>query len=111
MGIAALVLGIVSLLICWIPCINWFALIPAIVGIILGIIDIVKKSKAGEKKAISIVGLILSIVAVVVTVVWTIVLGVIGAGTAASSSASTLKSFNEIENSLSTFDYNYDYDF
>ena len=76
MGIAALVLGIISMIIGFIPFCGMIAFVPAIIGVILGIVDIVKKSKSGEKKAISIVGLVLSAVAIVVIAFWTLVIGV-----------------------------------
>ena len=77
MGIAALVLGIISALIAFIPFCNYFALIPAIIGVVLGIVDIVKKKKTGDKLGISIAGLVLSIIACVIIFVYTIIFGVI----------------------------------
>lgn len=35
MGVASLVLGIIALVICWIPVINWLAVILGVVGIVL----------------------------------------------------------------------------
>ena len=58
MGIAALVIGIVSLLIAWIPCIGIIAIIPALVGLVLGIVDIVNKSKKKEPISIGVAGTI-----------------------------------------------------
>ncbi len=66
MGIAALVLGIVSVLFSFIPFCNTFMYIPAIVGLVLGIVDTVKKSKGGEKKGVSIAGIVLCAIAVIV---------------------------------------------
>ena len=65
MGVALLVLGIISLVTCWIPFICFIAFILAIVGLILGIVDTIKKGKVpGAKKGISIAGLIISAVAI-----------------------------------------------
>ena len=50
MGIAALVIGIVAVIIGFIPGCGIIALLPAIVGLILGIIEVKKKSKAGQPK-------------------------------------------------------------
>ena len=75
MGVASLVLGILSVLICWIPCVNYLAFIPAVIGVILGIVDTVKKSKSGESKGMSIAGLILSAIAVVIIFLWTVIFG------------------------------------
>ena len=89
MGIAALVLGILSVVICWIPCVNYFAFIPAVIGLILGIVDTVQKSKKGEKKGISIAGIVLTAVAIVVIALWTLVFN-----KAAKDAANALNSLN-----------------
>ena len=59
MAVAALVLGIVSVIFCWIPFLNIIAWITAILGVVFGIIGMVKK-----QGAMAIVGLILSAVAI-----------------------------------------------
>jgi hypothetical protein len=69
-GVAALVLGIVALLLCWIPYIN---IVCTILAFIFGIIGIVKKSGKGQ----AIAGLVLSILAAIPTVVVMILLNVI----------------------------------
>ena len=75
MGIAALILGIISIIIGFIPLCGMIALVPAIIGLILGIVDIVQKNKKGEKKGVSIAGTVLSAVAIVIIAVWTLVIG------------------------------------
>lgn len=70
MGVAALVLGIISIIIGFIPLCGSIALLPAIIGLILGIVDTVQKSKKGEKKGVSIAGLVLSAIAVAVIIFW-----------------------------------------
>jgi len=76
MGIAALVLGIISIIIGFIPLCGSIALLPAIIGLILGIVDVVQKKKKGEKLAVSITGLVLSAIAIVVIIFWVFVFGV-----------------------------------
>ncbi len=93
MGIAALVLGIISMIIGFIPFCGAIAFVPAVIGLILGIVDTVKKSKSGEKKAISITGLVLSAVAIVVITFWLIVAGLVVA--------------EEGLNNIETYDYSY----
>ena len=44
MGVAALILGIVSTIFGFVPFCGIIAFVPAVVGLILGIIDIVQKS-------------------------------------------------------------------
>ena len=91
MGVAALVIGIISMILGFIPFCGAIAFIPAIIGIILAIVDIVKKKKAGEKKGVAIAGLVLSIIAVVVISVWSFVI-----------SAGVNQAAKELEN----YDYN-----
>lgn len=74
MGIAALVIGIVSLVLGFIPLCNYFATIPAGVGFVLGLIDVILKSvnkKPGKGSGIA--GIVLCSVAIVVIVLWTAV--------------------------------------
>lgn len=69
MGIASLILGIIAVVTGWIPFICFIALIFAIVGLILGIVDTIKKNKTGDKKrGISIAGLIVSAIAIPVII-------------------------------------------
>lgn len=75
MGIAALILGIISLIIGFVPLCGSIALLPAIIGLILGIVDTVRKSKKGEKKGVSIAGLVLSAMATIVIVFWVFIFG------------------------------------
>ena len=76
MGIAALILGIISIIIGFIPLCGSIALVPAIIGLILGIVDTVQKSKKDEKKGVSIAGLVLSAIAIVVIIFWVFIFGV-----------------------------------
>lgn len=74
MGIASLVLGIVSLVLGWIPFICFIALITAIIGLILGIIDTIAKNKAKDRKmGISMAGLITSAIAIPMIIFMSIV--------------------------------------
>lgn len=81
MGIASLVLGIIALLISWIPCVNWLALLPALVGLILGIVEIVQKNSAKAKgdatasPTLGYVGAGLNAVSIVAIIVITVLLG------------------------------------
>lgn len=76
MGIAALILGIISLIIGFIPLCGSIALVPAIIGLILGIVDTVLKKKKDEKIAVSVTGLVLSAIAIVVIIFWVFIFGV-----------------------------------
>lgn len=76
MGIAALVLGIISIIISLVPLCGIIAFLPALVGVILGIIDLVIKRKASINKSVSITGVILSLFSIVIIVLWFLVFGV-----------------------------------
>lgn len=75
MGIAALILGIVSIVIGFIPFCGAIAFVPAVIGLILGIVDIVKKNKAGQAKGMAIAGTVLSGLAIIFIVFWLFVFG------------------------------------
>lgn len=75
MGVAALVLGIISLLIGFIPVVGAIAFIPALIGLVLGIVEIVKKSKANQPKAMGIAGTVLSAIAIVIIIFWVFIVG------------------------------------
>lgn len=72
MGIASLVMGIIALIfgfiLGWIPLISFAFPVIAVVGLIFGIVDTVKKSKTNESKGISIAGIIVSAFAVMTSV-------------------------------------------
>ncbi len=75
MGIAALIIGIVAVVLGLIPgCGLIFGLPPAIVGLILGIIEMKKKGKANQPKGMGLAGTILNALAIVIILVWTLVI-------------------------------------
>lgn len=73
MGIASLVLGIVAILICWIPIIGVISFVLTIVGLILGIIEITRKDKTQEQKGIGIAGVIICAIAIPIIIITTII--------------------------------------
>ncbi len=99
MGIAALVIGIISMIVGFIPFCNYFALIPAIIGLTLGIVDIVLKSKANQPKGSGIAGTVLCSISIVIIILWTAVFGV--AFSEAMNSPEVQKEIqNELQNEL-----------
>ena len=107
MGVAALVLGIISVVLGFIPLCGIIALVPAIVGLILGIIDLVRKKKASEKFGKALAGLICSAVAIVVIIAY-YVLVIVGVGVAANKAGKALNEvdWNEVGESLNRVDWN-----
>ena len=74
MGVASLVLGILALVSSWIPFICFISLIFAIIGLILGIVDTIKKNKINDKtRGISISGLVISAIAIPIIIITSIV--------------------------------------
>lgn len=70
MGIASLVLGIISLITSWIPFICFIALILAVIGLILGIVDVIKKNKTNAKnKGLGIAGLTFSAISIPIIII------------------------------------------
>lgn len=92
MGIASLVLGIVSVVISFIPFCGVIALVPAIVGLILGIIDTIKKSKEQQPKGMSIAGTVCSAVAIVLIIYWYVA----AAATVGSATEMMIESMNSV---------------
>ena len=72
MGTASLVIGIIAIIFGFIPVVNYFVLLPAILGLILGIIDISIKVKQNKPKSESICGVVLNGLAIFVIAAWTI---------------------------------------
>lgn len=70
MGIAALIIGIVSLLIGLIPSYGILGLFPAIAGLILGIIDIVKKYLHQKPIGNGVAGVVLCALAITIMLLW-----------------------------------------
>lgn len=68
MGIASLVLGIISLIMSCIPIVGIFFCITAVMGIILGIISLCKKQEKGK----SIAGIVTSSLAIIIMIIYMI---------------------------------------
>lgn len=111
MGIAALILGILSIIIGFIPLCGSIALLPAIIGLILGIIDTIQKNKKSEKKGVSIAGLVLSAIAIVVIVFWVFIFGVLITSEAnqilEESTGNYQVTLNDLYDDYDAYDYEY----
>ncbi len=79
MGLAAMIIGIVAVIFGFIPFCGYFALLPAIIGLILGILDVKNKSKAKQPKGMGMAGVVLNAVAIIVILLWTLVFAAGGA--------------------------------
>jgi len=74
MDIASMVLGIISAILAFVPVCNYAALLPAGIGLILGIVDLAIKSKREQSVGMAVAGVVLNVVAIVIIVLWTFVL-------------------------------------
>ncbi len=70
MAIASLVLGIISLLVACIPICGFIILIPALIGLILGIVSIIVSKKKNEAMGMGIAGTILNAVALLTLAIY-----------------------------------------
>lgn len=73
LAIVGLVLGIISIIACWIPYASFCAIVTGIVGIILSAKGKKALQAANEKAAMATVGLVLSIVGLVAGIIMSIV--------------------------------------
>jgi hypothetical protein len=71
MGIASMVLGIVSVAFGLAPLCGSWAVIPAVIGLTLGIVDLVVKSRKKAPRGTAIAGVILNPIAIIAVVLWT----------------------------------------
>jgi hypothetical protein len=69
LGIAGLIVGIISAIFSFVPCLGMWAIIPAIVGIILSAISM-KQAGPGGSKGMAIGGLVTSIIGLLIAAYW-----------------------------------------
>lgn len=65
-----MVIGIIALVVGFVPFCGAWAIIPAAVGIVLGMVDVIVKSKRNEKRGQAIAGLVLNPLAIAIVVTW-----------------------------------------
>lgn len=70
LGVAALILGIISFIVALIPCVGILAVFTAIVSVVLGAIGLSQANRNDSPKGLAIGGLILGVVALLVAVLW-----------------------------------------
>ena len=82
MGIASVILGVLGILLSWIPCLWPIVAIHVVIGLGLGVGDVVAKKKAAENRPpgdeqvrqsrinVGVAGICLNVIAVVLTIVW-----------------------------------------
>ena len=75
MDIASLVIGIVAVIIGFIPCVQIFVFLPALVGLILGIVSFLRKRQVEEPAGIALAGILLNAIPLVIMTVLAIFVG------------------------------------
>lgn len=98
-AIAALVLGILAIVLC---CIWYVSIICGILALIFGIIG-----RKSSKKGMSIAGIVTGVIGIIITIV--LYVGIVLLGLGIYNSA--LDSIDTLDDYSSSFDYDYDYDY
>ncbi|HHH76479.1 MAG TPA: hypothetical protein ENL03_05590 [Phycisphaerae bacterium] len=70
MGIASMVIGIIAAILGFIPICGAIAFIPAVIGLVLGLVDFILKGKSKKPRGMGLAGVILNAVAIIVIVLW-----------------------------------------
>ena len=92
LGIAGLVLGILSLILSFVPCIGMYAILPGLVALVLSIVSMIQAKKGGASNGLAIGGLICSIIAIAIAIWW-----IFAVSKVADSGSKTLEILNEME--------------
>lgn len=86
MGIASMIIGIIAVVLVFIPCPTAVLLfLPVLIGFILGIVDVALKSKQGLPKGCGIAGIVMNSIALIVIILWCFVFGAAAAATTAAA--------------------------
>ncbi|MCE3258759.1 MAG: hypothetical protein K0S12_400 [Bacteroidetes bacterium] len=70
LGIAGMILGIVAIIVSFVPCFGWWAVVLAVVGLVLSVVSMSQAKKAGASKGMAIAGMICSILAIIIGSIW-----------------------------------------
>jgi hypothetical protein len=74
MGIGAVVLGIIAIVLVFVPGVGMFAVIPGLVGLAMGIAGLVQAGKRQASKGAPAIGLVLNLAALVISLAWGLML-------------------------------------
>lgn len=75
MDTASLVIGIIAVIIGFIPCVQVFVFIPALVGLILGIVSFLRKRQVDEPTGMALAGIILNAVPLLIMTAFALFVG------------------------------------
>jgi hypothetical protein len=85
MGVASMVIGIVAAVMGFLPFCGYFAFLPAIVGLVLGIVDVRQRTAENLPKSQGVAGIVLNGIAILVILSWTILFATAGEFSTTSS--------------------------
>ena len=74
-GIAGLIIGLIALIIAFIPCVGLIALVPGIIAVVLSLIGLAQANQNNGAKGLIIAALVVSILATTIAAIWGIVIG------------------------------------
>lgn len=74
LGIIALILGIISLLFAFIPCVGMLAFAPAGIALLLSTIGLVQANKNNGAKGLNLGALIVSVISIIFASIWLIII-------------------------------------
>ncbi len=73
MGLTSFILGIVSLILAFLPITHFASILPAIIGLILGVTDLAySRKKEDYKRGFAISGVVLCTIALAFSIIWTV---------------------------------------
>jgi len=93
LGIAGFVLGLIALIISFIPCLGMYALVPGIPAIVLSAIGLSQANKGNGAKGLIIAAIVISIIGTIIAGVWGVI--AITATSATESYVDALENFDD----------------
>ncbi|MFA5648856.1 MAG: hypothetical protein WC951_11180 [Bacteroidales bacterium] len=97
-GIIGIVMGIISLIAAFIPCVGIVAFVPGGIAIVFSIISIVQANRGNGAKTLGIVSLVISSIAIVIAAAWLMLFS--GITTIANKAINNPEQLELLENEL-----------
>jgi len=97
-GIIGIVMGIISLIVAFIPCVGIVAFVPGGIAIVFSIISIVQANRGNGAKTLGIVSLVISSIAIVIAAAWLMLFS--GITTIANKAINNPEQLELLENEL-----------
>lgn len=98
MGIIGIVMGVISLIVAFIPCVGVVAFLPGGLAIIFSVISIVQATKGNGAKGLGIVSLVVSSLAILLAATWLMVFS--GVSMIANEAINDPEKFEKLEKGI-----------